>query len=51
MALPKLGVPRDPNYHFNVDITDKAIGWIRGTRSLTPDRPFFMYYATDVGAV
>ncbi|MET4029620.1 arylsulfatase A-like enzyme [Bradyrhizobium sp. JR7.2] len=42
----ELGVPRDPNYHFNVDITDKAIGWIRGTRSLTPDRPFFMYYAT-----
>jgi len=22
----ELGVPRDPNYHFNVDITDKAIG-------------------------
>jgi arylsulfatase A-like enzyme len=42
----ELGVPRDPNYHFNVDITDKAIAWIRGTRSLTPDRPFFMYYAS-----
>lgn len=40
-----LGVPRDPNYHFSVDMTDKAIGWIQATRSLTPDRPFFMYYA------
>ncbi len=26
-------------------MTDKAIAWVRGTRSLTPDRPFFMYYA------
>ena len=42
----ELGVPRTEDYHFNVDITDKAIAWIRATRSLTPDRPFFMYYAT-----
>jgi arylsulfatase A-like enzyme len=41
----ELGVPRDEDYHFSVDITDKAIAWVRGTRSLTPDRPFFMYYA------
>ena len=41
-----LGIPRDPNYHFNVDITDKAIAWVQATRSLTPDRPFFMYYAS-----
>ena len=38
-------MPRDPNYHFSVDMTDKAIAWVRATRSLTPDRPFFMYYA------
>ena len=42
----ELGVPRDPNYHFNVDITDKAIAWVRATRAFTPDRPFFMYYAS-----
>lgn len=41
----ELGVPKDPNYHFSVDITDKAMAWIRATRSLAPDRPFFMYYA------
>src|SRR4051812_41974058 len=46
MALPNSACRATQNYHFNVDITDKAIGWIRGTRSLTPDRPFFMYYAT-----
>ncbi|MEJ8845827.1 arylsulfatase [Variovorax rhizosphaerae] len=41
----ELGVPRDPDYHFSVDITNKAIAWIRATRSLAPDRPFMMYYA------
>ena len=35
-ALPS---PRAPYYHFNIDMTDKAIGWIQGTRSLTPNRP------------
>lgn len=42
----ELGVPREPGYHFNVDMTDRAIAWIRATRSLAPDRPFFMYYAS-----
>ena len=42
----ELGVPRTEGYHFNVDITDKAIAWIQATRSLAPDRPFFMDYAT-----
>jgi arylsulfatase A-like enzyme len=40
-----IGRPRDPNYHFNTDLTDKAVAWIQATRSLTPDRPFLMYYA------
>src|SRR5262245_52326701 len=40
-----IGRPRDPNHHFNTDLTDKAVTWIQATRSLTPDRPFLMYYA------
>ena len=40
-----IGTPRDPHYHFNTDLTTKALGWIRATKSLTPDRPFLMYYA------
>ncbi len=32
-------------YHFTEDMTDRAIGWVRQLSSLTPDRPFFMYYA------
>lgn len=40
-----IATPRDPNYHFNRDLTTKALDWVRATHSLTPDRPFFMYYA------
>lgn len=40
-----IGTPNDPDYHFNTDLTNKAVDWIRATRSLTPDRPFLMYYA------
>ena len=40
-----MGIPREEGYHFNHDVTSKAISWIQATRSLTPDRPFFAYYA------
>jgi len=36
----------DPNYHFTTDMTDKAIQWIQSQQSLTPDKPFFTYFAT-----
>lgn len=36
---------KDPNYHFMTDMTDKAIGWMQSQKSLTPDKPFFMYFA------
>lgn len=35
----------DPNYHFTEDMTEKAIQWIQAQKSLTPDKPFFMYFA------
>jgi arylsulfatase len=38
-------VPRDPNYHFMTDMTNKAISWMQFQKSLTPDKPFFMYFA------
>src|SRR5262245_14192156 len=37
--------PDTPNYHFTVDMTDQAIAWTRFQKSLTPDKPFFVYYA------
>jgi len=35
----------DPDYHFSEDMTDKAIAWVQSQKSLTPDKPFFMYFA------
>ncbi len=36
----------DPDYHFTTDMTDQAITWVRSQQSLTPDKPFFVYFAT-----
>ncbi len=36
---------READYTLNVHLADKAIDFIRQQKSLTPDRPFFMYYA------
>ena len=39
-------VPDDPNYHFTTDMTNQAIIWARSQQALTPDKPFFLYFAT-----
>ncbi len=36
----------DPGYHFTNDMTDQAIGWMNTQQSLTPEKPFYMYFAT-----
>lgn len=36
----------DPQYHFTTDMTNQSIAWVRAQQSLTPDRPFFVYFAT-----
>ncbi len=36
----------DPDYHFTTDMTNQAIAWMRFQQSLTPDKPFFIYFAT-----
>lgn len=38
--------PNDPDYHFTTDMTNQAINWMRFQQSLTPDKPFFVYFAT-----
>lgn len=44
-------VPVEPNktpeegYHFQTDMTDKAISWLQLQKSISPDKPVFMYYA------
>src|SRR3989454_7525744 len=36
---------KDPNYHFMTDMTNQAIDWMGYQKSLTPDKPFFIYFA------
>jgi arylsulfatase A-like enzyme len=35
----------DPSYHFEADMADKAIRWMREQNAVAPDKPFFAYYA------
>ncbi|MGH7644429.1 MAG: arylsulfatase, partial [Gemmatimonadales bacterium] len=37
---------RDPNYHFTTDMTNQAIAWARFQQAMTPEKPFYMYFAT-----
>jgi arylsulfatase len=42
----KVEPPKMENYHFTVDMTNQAINWVKAQQSMTPDKPFFVYYAT-----
>jgi arylsulfatase len=33
------------DYHFDRDMSDKAISWLRKQHALAPDKPWFAYYA------
>ena len=37
---------QSPDYHFTVDMTDQAINWVSAQQALTPNKPFYMYFAT-----
>ena len=41
----RVETPDDPDYHFMNDMATKSIEWIRFQQSLTPDKPFFVYFA------
>ena len=36
----------DPTYILDVDLADKAIGWMRMQQALAPNKPWLLYYAT-----
>ncbi|MFA5919944.1 MAG: arylsulfatase [Methylococcaceae bacterium] len=44
-GLNQIEIPKAPNYHFMTDMTNQAINWMRFEKSLTPDKPFFIYFA------
>jgi arylsulfatase len=35
----------EEGYTLTVDLADRAITWVRQQKALTPDKPFFMYFA------
>jgi len=41
----KVEPPHDAKYHFTTDMANQAITWVRAQQSLTPDKPFFVYFA------
>ncbi|MBK9099259.1 MAG: arylsulfatase [bacterium] len=41
----RIETPEDPNYHFTEDMTDQAIQFMQAQQSLTPDKPFYVYFA------
>lgn len=43
--LNRVETPDDPDYHFMNDMATKSIEWMRFQQALTPDKPFFVYFA------
>ncbi|MGH8767509.1 MAG: arylsulfatase, partial [Burkholderiales bacterium] len=44
-GMNQVELPNDPTYHFMTDMTNQAIDWMQYQKSLTPDKPFFIYFA------
>ncbi|HXC51092.1 MAG TPA: arylsulfatase [Candidatus Limnocylindrales bacterium] len=44
-GLTQIETPHTANYNFMTDMTDKAIAWMQFQKALTPDKPFFLYFA------
>src|SRR5450432_2018000 len=44
-GLNQVEPPNVPNYHLIPDMTQKAISWMQYEKALTPDKPFFLYFA------
>ena len=44
-GLTRVETPHYPGYNFMTDMTDNAIAWMKFQKALTPDKPFFIYFA------
>ncbi len=44
-GMTRVATPHYPGYNFMTDMTDQAIAWMKFQKALTPDRPFFIYFA------
>ena len=41
----RLKMETKEGYHLTEDLADKAIEWLKSQRALTPEKPFFLYFA------
>ena len=41
-----IGVPEGKDYYLPDDLTERTIRWIHDQKAQSPDKPFFIYYAT-----
>lgn len=39
------GITQNPNYLLTPDITNEAIAWLGNQNSISPDKPWFLYFA------
>ena len=44
-GMTRIEPPKNPNYHLLTDMADQAINWTKAVKSLTPEKPFFLYFA------
>ena len=44
-GVTKVEKKEGDDYHFTTDMTDEAVAWVKFQQAMTPDKPFFIYYA------
>src|SRR5512143_2472420 len=44
-GMTRIPTPHYPGYNFMTDMTDQAIAWMKFQKALTPEKPFFIYFA------
>jgi arylsulfatase len=44
-GVTQVELSEDPDYHFMSDMTDQSVAWIKYQKAITPDKPFFVYFA------
>ncbi len=44
-GMTRVEPPNRPDYHLTTDLADQAIKWVSAQQSLTPDKPFYVYFA------
>jgi arylsulfatase A-like enzyme len=43
--MTKIEPAHNPNYNFMTDMANQAINWMRAEKAMTPNKPFFVYFA------